>query len=504
MSKHLLSTILTLLVSTHTFAGYEELKADYDSFSITPPTHLEEGLKEFSSSSWGDDSTRGLIEGLKAESIKALDDQSMAPKFEENLLKRSEAESFLAKGGTVDELRALVASRNRSVRSQRERALAAIESISQVALLDEILSSYSVLTESLMNKVGPMKGSSPVEMTYPSPSVTSLKVSVAKNEASIERENYFATLRDKLFELEALHNELTLVREDKRLKEELLELLGSVESVATALYETGKSDFQDVISVRVKRLSLGEMVRSLEERDLALTTSILQLVDLTDSSVAINTPDKGALSASPDSWKNLLPDALISRQELRLIRAKIAKMEAMIEMGESMLTPSIDHGFSRFQDRPLAQVGSGAMAETFPTKENAAMGYASPKKPWYGASDSYLTELRIKLSAAKSSLAEAESKTASMLHEKWSVLDAAKRDFTLYDNEVVALRRSALDAGGAAYESGSLPFPKLIALYDAYLDAALSRAKSYSKYETTLAAIEKIVGAPISAISRER
>jgi len=504
MNKRILVAILMLLMSTHASAGYKELRSDYDTFDLTLPSRSQQGIKEFGRDSWGNESAKELVDGLKAESIKALDDQSLIPPSADNLLNSNEAEHYLADNGTVDGIKVLVASRNKLVRSARGKALAAIESIGQVALLDEVLSSYSVLTESLMNKVGPMKGTYPVELIYPSPSATSLKVSVARSEAAIERESYFTTLRDSLFEAERLFNELALAREERRLKEELLKLLGSVESVATALYETGKSDFQDVIAVRVKRLSLGEMVRTLEERDFALTTSLLQLVDLSGSSVRITTPEKVALSASPDNWRELLPQALSSRQELRLMRAKIEKMEAMIEMGESMLTPAIDHGFSRFQDRQLSQVGSAAMAETFPTKDSAAMGYATPKKPWYGTADSYLTELRIRLSAAKNSLADAESKTASMLHEKWSVLDAAKRDFNLYDEEVVSLRRGALDAGMAAYEAGSLPFPRLIALYDAYLDSALARAKNHAKHETALAAIEKIVGAPITAPSRER
>ena len=136
MNKRILVAILMLLMSTHASAGYKELRSDYDTFDLPLPSRSQQGIKEFGRDSWGNESAKELVDGLKAESIKALDDQSMAPKFEENLLKRSEAESFLAKGGTVDELRALVASRNRSVRSQRERALAAIESISQVALLD--------------------------------------------------------------------------------------------------------------------------------------------------------------------------------------------------------------------------------------------------------------------------------------------------------------------------------------------------------------------------------
>ena len=399
----------------------------------------------------------------------------------------------MASGFTLEVLEALVYVRNPAIRAAQKLLRAALAAFGQVSALDEILHRYTAFTEGLMTKVGPMQGKDPLRMKFPFPGVLALKGEVVHQAARAAREDLEAVRRDAVTSARITFWNLRYTRKAGKITAETLGLLKYLEAVATIRYEAGKTSFQDVIQIRIKRDILAEKLVTLKEKGRTLTARLLGLVDLFPDLKVGRLDDPIPAKAYP-ALKTLYAQALERRQELRRMRAVIGKMERMIEMAETMILPPFTLNLSLYEDEAVIKVGSGAVKPTFPVSTQASTGAGLPKMPWYGADDAYLRATRQKLLALRAKLKSAENMTLTRVRQSWFELDRAEREESLFSRRIIPRSQAALDVSMRGYESGNVTFADLISAYTIWLDAKLTRERKRSQIGVARAELEKAVG----------
>jgi outer membrane protein TolC len=502
---------LALIFVSQSQAAYREMKEEFETY--TPPSYFQDLTRpspEREESVKDSDFTaeRRKIEQIKSKWLKSLSNFDTAPVFfrpDDRLLESlrragsdAQAAGDALKGEfSLATLEILSLLRSPGIKAAENRLRANIEAFSQVDSLDEILRQYTAFTEGLMTGVGPMKGKDPVKMKFPFPGVLSLKGQIVAQEVKAAREDLEVARREAITGAGKVYWNLLFIHKAQKITAETIALLERLESVATTRYEAGKTSFQDVVRIRIKREILDEELITLREKQRNMESKIREILYL-DRNIKIGSPKAIRLETKIPTLQSLYKKAHENRQELRRLRARVGKMERMIEMAETMVLPPYTLNFSLYEDEAVTQAGSAAMKKTFPDTIEVSQGAGLPKMPWYGLQDAYLRETRQKLKALGESLKQAEAETADRVRTSWFELDRARREMMLFKDKVVSLSKSALDVTTRGYESGNVSFADVIASYTLWLDANLSLAKQQSNFGVAWVELERVVGTSLN------
>ena len=391
----------------------------------------------------------------------------------------------------VSEVLALL--RSPAVAAAQKRMRAAIERYSQVTALDDVLRRYSAFAEGAVTGVGAMPGHGGGGAPFPFPGVLALKGRIVTQEVTAARERLEGARRDAVTAARKRHWHLWHLHRAVSITTRTMALLRELEQVSITRYEAGRTSFQDVIKVQVQRQLLDERLATLREQMQTTHVALREVLHLPpDTPIGLPRVDLDAAGV-PDAAA-LYEAALLHRQELRALRARLGKLDAMIEMAESMLLPAFDMGLSRFRDHAVREVGTqAAQPATAPGAAAAAMA-AQPKRPGFGFRDGYLREMRQRRLAMRDELARLQDATRTAVRRKWFALDRAARERRLYRDTVVQLSEAALEVSTSGYESDRVAFADVIASYTLWLDSNLALADKRRAYGTSLAELEQAVG----------
>jgi len=185
------------------------------------------------------------------------------------------------------------------------------------------------------------------------------------------------------------------------------------------------------------------------------------------------------------------------------MRARLGKMERLIEMAETMILPPYTLGFSFFEDEAVTQVGSVATQKDFPDSTRASTGFGLPIMPLYGIEDAYLRQTRQELNALRRELEKEEAATFNLVRNAWFKLDLAKRDESLYRESILELTRTALEVSTQGYEAGNVSFADVISSYRSWLDASLAAERELSALGVARAELENVVGTSLHQERKE-
>ena len=398
----------------------------------------------------------------------------------------------LADGFTIDDLEMLGLLRNPEIQAAEDRYRGSRQQYSQVVWLDDILWQYTAFTEALMTGIGPMKGTPPGS-DFPFPGLVALKGDVVTQAVYIDYQNLEIARRRILTEIKKAFWNLYYNREARKITKEMQMLLDRLETVATTRYEAGMTSFQDIIQIRIKNETIRENLNTLKEQQDNLETEIIKLADLPPGR-KIGRPKHPGPAQEPPSINILYEQALEHNQELAKARARVVKMEKMIEMAETMILPPFTFNLSRFEDRAVMQAGSAARRETFPVSTKATAGELLPKMPWYGRNDAYLGQTRQELAAAREELDNMKAAIRLRVRRSWFELDRARRERNLYADTIIGLSRAALDVATRGYESGRVGFADVIMVYTNWLDSNLSLERKKADYSIAGADLSAAVG----------
>ena len=502
----LIAYTLLILVASPVHAGYQDMKKEVDAY--TPKSYLElldrSDVEVDSSMDQDFNAERIKLNELKSRwenSLKSTDEEYTFFKPDADLTDRlrpadrdhHKAVDVMKDKYSLEILETLTFLRNPGIKAAENRFRGAIESFSQVSSLDEILRQYTAFTEGLMTGVGPMKGKDPVSMKFPFPGVLALKGQIVDQEVKAARETLEAARRDAVTEARKTYWSLLFVRNAHKITGETVDLLDRLDAVATTRYEAGRTNFQDVVKVRIQRETLEEDLITLREEQRNIEQKIREILNLPPQ-IKLGYPSSVRPGKKSVSLDTLYGMALEHRQELRKLRARVGKMERMIEMAETMILPPYTLNLSLYEDEAIEKVGSGAMEETFPISVPASRGAGLPKLPWYGTDDAYLFQTRKNLMALREDLKKAEVATNTMVRNNWFKLDQANRETKLYKKSIIELSRAALDVSIQGYESGEVSFADVIASHTLWLGTNLTLEKKYADVGIAWAELQRTVG----------
>jgi len=502
---------LALLFAAQAQAAYRDMKQQIDTYR--PPSDLQDltrpapAAREKSVRSPDFAAEIKRIEDIKSQWLQSLSGEDKGPVFfrPDNRLLRSlqpAAADELAAGNALKgefslaTLEALALLRSPRVKAAENRLRATVEALSQVYNLDLILQQYTAFTEGVMTGVGPMKGKDPVALQFPFPGVLSLKGQIAVQEVKIAREDLETARRQTVTLARLAYWNLLFIYRAQKITAQTIGLFGQLEAVATTRYEAGKTSFQDVIRIRIRAEILDEELITLQGKQRNLEFNIREIVNLARG-IKLGAPRAARPVKKMPNRQMLYRLAGERRQELRRLRARIGKMERMIEMAETLVLPPYTLNLSLYEDQAVTKVGSAAARDTFPTSIEVSRGAGLPRRPWYGIQDAYLRETRQKLAALREDLKQAEAAADDRVRLRWFELDRARREMVLYRNKVVNLSQSALDVTTRGYESGQVSFADVIASYTLWLDANLALADHQRNLGVAWARLEQVLGMTI-------
>ncbi len=488
-------------------ANYKDMIEDYDSYQ--PPSYYDSQIKtkplfkpKLSHDSFKEDLQ--IVDEIKSRWVSSVEttiDNSPFLKISEKLTTQLKSVAIddgathkeISKSISLETLETLVFLRNPAIKAAENQFIASTEQFSQVANLDEILRQYSAFTEGVKTGIGPMKGRDPIALKFPYPGVMSLKTQIVTKSVEIAKEDLEITRREAITEARKAYWDLQYVHRAYSIMDETLSLLTHLEGVATSRYETGKTSYQDVVKIRISKETLVEDLYSLKQRQRNIEIKIIELLNLSPN-LKIGRPKIQPFTKEAPKLDKLFQLAKQRRQELRKLRANIGKMESMVELGETMITPRYTLNLSIFKDEAINQVGTSRIKEPFAVSTTSDSGAGLPKSPWYGTNDAYLRETRIRISALKENLIMAEAKTTTMVRAAWYELDRAIREESLYANTVVALSQTSLEVSTRAYESGQIAFADVITSYDTWLKANLALQQKRRNIGISKAELARRVG----------
>jgi len=487
------------------YADYNSMKDDFHAY--TPP-------KDFAATRKHDTQSEKLFQALdpsklgqlkkdheeKLSGIKALViamgiDESAFDRF----LKTSSNQNTLIKdlvkplGQKLSrkELIIIAALRNPEILAAQKKVMAQIQSFDQVMYLDNTLALYASFTGDLDNRVGPLKRKNSIKMAYPSPGLTALKGRIIQNQVNMLTEKMSIVQKKILRDVEKAYWDFVFNGQSTQIIQATIAAFERLEDVATALYKSGKTSFQDVIKISIKIEELKEDLNTLNSKKKNIEIRILELLNLpTDTSLG-----RAAVAPLPPKApqaEDLFPIAMEHRQELRAIRFQISKLEAMVEMAESMIESPLTLGFSNYEKDLINTTGSDAPKQAF------AMKNTQPVKPFYGVDKPWLAQTRQTLLSLCQTLVSRENATKRMVRTAWFFTDKNRRELHLYQNRILDLAKSALDVSTREYETGSIPFSQAIDSYTYWLKVKLTIAKKQADLGISFADLENIVGRTLS------
>ena len=507
MKRELIWLIVLIGFSSTSAQGdYRELQAAFEQYQ--PPAHLLRIPAETATAAPAENDAfeaekqrlldlkagwQEEIQNLSAPTAFHQPDPHVLAALETARTDTSAAQAAVSQSFSQEVPEVLALLRSPAVKAAAHRVRAVVEQYSQVSAVDDILRRYTAFTEGAMTGVGAMRGHGGVRGQFPFPGVLALKGRVVTQDVLAARERLEAARRDAMTAARKTHWRLWFLHQVLSITERTIGLLRELEQVSVTRYEAGRTSFQDVIKVRVQRELLDERLVTLREQ-LQTTHMEMRAILSLSPDTPIGRPQVRLAKGDIPALASLYDTALASRQELRALRARIGKMDAMIEMAETMLLPAFDMGLSLYKDQAIRQVGTQAEQATFATGATASEGAGQPKRPWFDLADAYLREMRQNRRALQEELNRMRDATRVMVRNKWFALDRARREKRLYQDTVVELSEAALEVSTSGYESDKVAFADVIASYTLWLETNLALAEKRSAYGTSLAELEQAVG----------
>ena len=292
--RYLFPAALFLLASAVGCSNYSQLSKDLEEYR--PPAYTTPSAPEEKTQTGPSDPTGFALEKKRVNEAKARWDKALnAPEKKETffhppsgLLNALEpavtnpatAAAALNPRFSLATLETLAFLRNPGIKAGEDRARAAVETYSQVLALDDILRQYTAFTEGLMTGIGPSKGKEPMKTKFPFPGVLSLKGEIVGQEIKSVMETLEIAKRAAITEARKAYWDLLFVHKAEKIAEETLGLYRHLEQVAAIRYETGSTNYQDVIKIRIQRELLEEDLDTLREKQRNVESKILEILNL--------------------------------------------------------------------------------------------------------------------------------------------------------------------------------------------------------------------------------
>ena len=328
-----------------------------------------------------------------------------------------------------------------------------------------------------------------VSQDIPFPGKLSLKGAIARRESDMAEQALKAKELEIASKVRSAYALLFLSRRSIEISEENADLVRRFAKVAESKYSVGKASQLDVLKAQVELSKISNALVTLEQ-DKETAQATLNVLLNQDPEQPLGLPNEPKVQDLALEYRQLSQAALANRPELLESRHHVRHSKAVTRSARFDLLPDfMVLARRRSADNPEMDGSSDFM-----------VGASLPLwlgKPWAASRTARLEE------------EESEAEYQAMKNMTlWSVKDllvkvqAARRLVELYRTSVIPQAQNALNVAQAAYQSDRGTFLDLIDIQRNLLQFRLEHYQHLAEYEISLAELERIVGIPLSEVSK--
>jgi outer membrane protein TolC len=369
----------------------------------------------------------------------------------------------LAERLTWPDLAAAVAARNPAVRAAAERWRATLAQFDQAEYLESLIAQYRTLTR-YVDVTTPMPLNTGMTQAFaPAGGPVALRGELVRREAAIARLEWETVLRDALLDAGDAFFDCQYLERTERTTRQNIELIQSTLDVVEERYRSGSTTQADLLKIQTELERLRNRLRDVRSQRASALARIEAAIDATidhastaSPAAQLGPPADDDLADTTDTLDSLVRAATERRQEVLIRRTRVERAAVAIRMGETMNRPLAGDGYSRFERGMMPEASAGE-----PLMPYGAMR-KSIDRPDFARAEAYLGEMRGRLRAEESALAEMRAQSAALARTWFNELDIARRQLQLVEEIVVPQSRSAYETLRGAYSSGRASFLDLL------------------------------------------
>lgn len=388
---------------------------------------------------------------------------------------------------TLDSLIDEALNNNPAIQAAYNEWKAAEYKIKHVKGLPDPMASYAYFGENVETRVGPQENKYGVSQKIPFPGKLSLKGKAQAKHAGMLKEQYEATRREVIKNIEFVYYDLFWVDKAIKITEEEKTIIESLEKVAQRKYESNLTPQQDVIKAQVELSKLIDKLFLLRQNRKSLAAKMNSLLDRprgTKLGIVSN--------VEPAEFKYELDDlhriAGESRQELLAAGLNIERAKYERSLARLDYFPDFTFGVD------YIEVGGGSTIQSN-DGDDAWMGKVAINVPiWFGKLNAQVKEKKARLESSKKNYENIENRVDYEVEDLYFKITAYKDIISLYKTALVPQAEQAFEAARIGYETARVDFLNWLDAERVLLQTRLAYYKAIVDYQKSIAYLERVVG----------
>jgi len=325
-----------------------------------------------------------------------------------------------------------------------------------------------------------------LSQTFPAKGKRELKYLIATGAVDIAEAQLDAVKLEVVTRVRATFYELLRNDNELGLHEQQIELARQAVAAARIKYTVGAVPQQVVLKAQVAATRLADhLAMFLQDRDLAHAR--LNTLMGRDPSAGLEIEGVYTKPAALPEVTTLQQIAIEHRPDLRAIEAEIRQLETKVHLAEKGYKPdvSVTAGYMLMP--------SGSM------NRNGYMAEISFNLPWLNRSkhDSEIFEAQTQVDVRRAELNAQKSIVFHQIQEMLIRAKTAARLLELYRDTLRPQAQATLRAASAAYQADQTDFLNLIDSQNTSLDVEYSYYRALAEYDSRIAELEGVIGAPL-------
>jgi outer membrane protein TolC len=297
--------------------------------------------------------------------------------------------------------------------------------------------------------------------------------------------------------------DLHLVRENRELAEQTLQILSDFAKIAETRYAVGTGIQQDVLRAQAEVYKLqARLLEFRQEESVRLAALNTLLGRAPGEPLEAFTPEQAppALPGAPDE---LAERSVQDRPMLRGMALEVERHEARTALARKELWPNLElqAGVMRVgaSEVPLGmdEASGQAVMGGMPADTAFSVGVMASVPLWKGSKqDRRIAEARQEREAAQARLDAARLVVRLQVRSLVEEAVRIRGQIRLYEEEVLPRARQAVDSALESYQAGQADFLTLLSSEVARLDNEIERHRLQALYHKKLARLDQAVGRP--------
>lgn len=392
----------------------------------------------------------------------------------------TEQENWLKNHSSLSAVLTLVLNNNPTIQSDQQATKAALAKYDQVRFLDDNLAQYA----GFANK--------PTTANFPFASLLALKGSIIDQAVETSRLKLLKTTQDVITQTRVAYYELQFAQHQSRLAQKNAALLIMLKTQLADNYATQTTDLKQLVQADIaieKQRNKRQLAQQAQQVQQAHLNSLLNF----SPTFTLGKLDRLTPITLNSDVQSLLAAGQINRVEIAQTKAKLKKMEQIIQLSEQRFYPDLSANYSRFQNRTVKQVGSNATDSTFATRPTST-SMKTKQNNFFGSNDAYVTETKQQYQALQTQLQALQRQTEDIIQQTFAQYQAQQDSYATYQSGIIPKAKTTVDIVMNQYETGESNYAAIIDTQTLLLNARLLALQAVKETNSKVAQLDRFVG----------